>query len=266
MTIEPGAEVSLNGNYRLQVEGTLIARGTSETHVLFLPGEIPSRSDLEPPGIEFTGDDQSDSIIEFCEFHNNGVFTGEAAPLIQRSFFYDGSIQAEGGVPLVQHNRLEGGGITFMHSGGHVQIMHNQVIGSSVGILVWSSGDNSVTISHNIIEGATEGLRVYTRGGENIEIAYNTFRENNNAIIFQPGRTLLMPVDIRITSNNFIDSTYEHLTTHEYIESDIIATGNWWGTTNETEIQALIYDYYDDLNLPKVIWHPFLSSAVEDAL
>lgn len=96
-----------------------------------------------------------------------------------------------------------------------------------------------------------------TRGRENKEIVHNTFRGNSRAIVLRFGRTLPMPVDIRIMSNNFIDSTYEHLRTHEYITSDIIATGNWLGITDESEIQRLIFDYYNALKLPEVIWQPF---------
>jgi|GEM_PF-2794825 len=39
---------------------------------------------------------------------------------------------------------------------------------------------------------------------------------------------------------------------------DINATLNWWGTTNETLIEEHIYDYYDDYNLGRVIYKPYL--------
>ena len=103
-----------------------------------------------------------------------------------------------------------------------------------------------------------------TSGEDTVEISHNTFMGNGHAIVLQPARTLDVSVDLVISGNNFVDSAYDHLVTHEYINSDIVATGNWWGTTDETEIEGLIYDYNDDLNLPKVIWHPFLTSSVED--
>jgi len=44
--------------------------------------------------------------------------------------------------------------------------------------------------------------------------------------------------------------------------ADVNATDNWWGTTNTAEIDQHIYDYYDDFNLRKVIYQPFLDSPV----
>lgn len=270
LTIQPGTKVLFRGNYPLQVEGTLVARGTPENNILFsfdqssdmsLPGDRP-----EFIGIEFVGSDGSDSVIELSEFHDVVVHTGEASPLIQYNHFYGGAIKAEGGVPVVQHNVLEEGYIDFMHpQGGDVRIMHNQVMGSSIGVSVWGFRENSIAISNNLIDGATEGLRVCTRGGEKIQITQNTFRGNDHAIMLCPGRSLEMSVDIRITGNNFIASTYHHIYTHKYITSDIIATENWWGTTYESEIQGLIYDYHHDLTLPKVIYKPYATAPIPGA-
>jgi hypothetical protein len=44
---------------------------------------------------------------------------------------------------------------------------------------------------------------------------------------------------------------------------DVNATYNWWGTINETEIRSHIYDYYDNYNLGRIIFRPFLSEPVK---
>ena len=41
--------------------------------------------------------------------------------------------------------------------------------------------------------------------------------------------------------------------------TDVDAINNWWGTTNETLIHEHIYDYYDDYNLGRVSFKPFLT-------
>jgi len=41
--------------------------------------------------------------------------------------------------------------------------------------------------------------------------------------------------------------------------TDVDAINNWWGTTNETLISAHIYDYYEDYNLGRVLFKPFLT-------
>jgi len=45
--------------------------------------------------------------------------------------------------------------------------------------------------------------------------------------------------------------------------ADVDATNNWWGITNETLIREHIYDYYDNYNLGRVIFKPFLTDQAE---
>jgi hypothetical protein len=48
-------------------------------------------------------------------------------------------------------------------------------------------------------------------------------------------------------------------------DTDIDISNNWWGTTNQAEINAAIYDYYDDFTLGKVNYSPFLTSIEPNA-
>lgn len=260
LTIEPGTRVTFNSNYRLQVEGTLIAQGRADTPIVFWVEESTG-DQYFASGVEFTGNNQSDSTIEDCEFRNCWVFAGGASPLIQDNIFYDAVVRADGGSPVVHNNILEGSTITFMHPGGDVEIVGNHI--NEGGVLIWCSTRNPITISHNIIENASTAIEIHTRGDESILITHNVLRNSGTAINLQFGRTLSHLVDIQITNNDFVANRM-NLSTHEYIISDIVATNNWWGTTDETQIQELIYDYYDDLNLPKVHWQPYLTSPVED--
>jgi len=50
-----------------------------------------------------------------------------------------------------------------------------------------------------------------------------------------------------------------------YACPDIDAIENYWGTTNAAAIDARIYDYYDDFNLPKVLYTPFLHMPDQEA-
>jgi len=45
--------------------------------------------------------------------------------------------------------------------------------------------------------------------------------------------------------------------------NNVDAINNWWGITNETLIREQIYDYYDDYNLGKVLFKPFLTTPAE---
>jgi len=45
--------------------------------------------------------------------------------------------------------------------------------------------------------------------------------------------------------------------------NDVDAINNWWGTTDETLIREHIYDYYDDYNLGRVLFKPFLTAPAK---
>jgi parallel beta-helix repeat protein len=48
--------------------------------------------------------------------------------------------------------------------------------------------------------------------------------------------------------------------------SNVNATYNWWGTTDTSAIDASIYDYYDNFELPKVDYTPFLTATNTQAV
>ena len=62
--------------------------------------------------------------------------------------------------------------------------------------------------------------------------------------------------------NNIYDNGY-NIENDIAFGKDVNATHNWWGTTNETSIEEHIYDHYDDANLSRVWYKPYLSSPVE---
>ena len=67
--------------------------------------------------------------------------------------------------------------------------------------------------------------------------------------------------------NNIFDNTatykvYNHIPSDS---PDVDATNNWWGTTDESEIQVGIYDFHDDFRVSIVDYHPYLMSPDTDA-
>lgn len=77
------------------------------------------------------------------------------------------------------------------------------------------------------------------------------------AIVVQPGFTGV------IQSNNLVNqTTYEIFLAPGTADGPIDAQSNWWGTTESSLIEALIWDFSDDLDLAVVDYEPFATSHV----
>jgi subtilisin family serine protease len=59
-------------------------------------------------------------------------------------------------------------------------------------------------------------------------------------------------------------STYDFYR-HPSVQADVDASLNYWGTTDESEISARIFDYYDDFEPGKIVFMPILESPYLDA-
>jgi hypothetical protein len=67
-----------------------------------------------------------------------------------------------------------------------------------------------------------------------------------------------------ISGNNIYGNGIYNIKNHLPFGQDLKATMNWWGTTNDTEIGASIYDYYEDYNLSRVLFEPFLTNPIPE--
>lgn len=61
-------------------------------------------------------------------------------------------------------------------------------------------------------------------------------------------------------SLNSIISNHDSLVFVNHFESDIFAWDNWWGTTDTTQIDSLIYDHHDQVIYGEVFYKPMLDS------
>ena len=86
------------------------------------------------------------------------------------------------------------------------------------------------------------------------EIRYSTIKANNQSGIYYSNK----PLDVHYS--NLLDNVPYDV--KNSFPNDINSTHNWWGTTNATLIDERIYDYYDDFNVGKVFYKPFLVPPV----
>lgn len=171
---------------------------------------------------------------------------------------------------LVDGNHINYGGITAYSStirgnwvenapGWGIQaysfdmISANRVTHCANGIEVW--GMNGVVSGNLIANNSGIGLRI----NNNSEITSNTFTGNNGSAI-----VLVYSTEMSVHDNNFEfnSGTYdiENLVPISNLPQ-VSANGNWWGTTDASEINQRIFDINDEYNYGQVVYEPVLTGA-----
>ena len=177
---------------------------------------------------------------------------------------------------------------SYAHHTISIIINNNMISGNSQGIGdTFFSGDSAKTISNNIIvDNAGEGISNSghstitcntisgnsSTGISNIgdsTISFNIITGNDGSGICNSGFSFIDNNEITgnfgygieaSSLNSFTENNLYNNTTYDFYytgTTDQTATNNYWGTTNTLEIDKKIYDYWDDINLGKVIYEPF---------
>jgi hypothetical protein len=270
LTIEPGVTVNLK-DYYIQVNGTLIAKGTSADNIQFNGGTI----DFTEVNSNWNQQTSSGCIIENANLSLTFLFIKDCSPKIYHNSITSG-ISINGGAAIISNNiiqTLSMGSVIQVAKGSPV-ITYNQILtkrfddmgnpdtyggismenainayiyGNTFKNLAGASiyaGKSSGTILRNHLSNGIEG------GGELI-IENNTIGEgitnpsSASTILYNN----ILSGDIQLTGSGNINATY-----------------NWWGTTDTSEIDRRIIDFNDDFNLGKVTYTPFLTEANPEAI
>jgi len=299
--IKPGVQVIFTGAYQLYVEGNLIADGNSGSMIEFL-SYVENRSEIY---FEYTGDTGEnrldyckinstrivsyessvsirDSIIsgsstdiaegDYMTYISNNTFRQCTDVIKIRSKFdttyvtsneFDnctaqvrGREDAETYI-LFWNNTVHrsGSGAIFQ---GWVDSRYNKFYNNSHGMEI-NDAYGHMNLSHNLVYNNSVGVYVLDRGEESL-IAYNTITRNSIGI--------LMNTLSGNYSNNNIYNNYEYsvrLIVRGHMGEDIFMLYNWWGSDDRYEIDDYIQDYYDDSQLPRIIFRPFLDEFVCEA-
>lgn len=164
-----------------------------------------------------------------------------------------------------------GGGVDE-NSGG--SIVNNLITNNTVSNDYYSrngggiSASSAAAISNNsIINNTAPSSAGIYQGYGNGSISGNTIISN-----VATGTAPTYTVDIAgntstCKSNNIIGNaaTYELYNTTPQSSPDIDATNNWWGTSVESQIQAKIFDWFDDATKGIVTYSPFAPAIRTDA-
>jgi hypothetical protein len=272
LTVEPGATVNINSGCYLQINGTLIAKGTAGSKITFNGGQI--KLNFATSYNEQTG---SGSIIENCIFTSNQeqqLSIKSSSPKIDNNIFnsqvyigqhngtvfgntFNAPLKVSGGSIVLTQNLFKQGLQLVELPGPNVQVLENTFTGYSdgAGISIGANdlnGQCSLKIERNLISNNKYGISDDTINSPTIR--YNTVVNNNVGITLLDGKGQNYRIEYN-TINNEQDLVLRPWTGCP----DIDVSNNYWGTTDTSQIDNSIYDYYDDFNLGKVNYQPILN-------
>jgi parallel beta-helix repeat protein len=164
LTIEPGVTVKFDGFYRIQVEGALVAIGTSSEKIVFTSNKSsPQAGDwqallFQPSSIDAVVDAndnyKSGSIIKHCEIAYGGpIQADQSSPYISDNYIHHvsgppprdwptGTLWLEGSSSIVKNNTITDNqisGIVTGGIGGAPKILNN-TIKNNIGGGGWGGG------------------------------------------------------------------------------------------------------------------------------
>ena len=269
LTIQSGVTVNIN-SYYIEVNGTLVAIGTSNNMIQFNNGAITFTQFSTPWNAEtntgstiqysvFNGTSTQEFIIALYTelFSNNDVsypvYVASGSPIISNNIFTartffggqgGGTISSPAiqltsvgmGEPqeaVVSDNIISGsfGTASVEVEGGYPVIEGNLITGGGTGIGIEGSVQTGVTIINNTIADCSDnGIYAYTNALGATTISFNNLEYNSEYNLYW-----------QITGN--LNASY-----------------NWWGTTDNQAIGNSIYDFSNDFSLSTVTYVPFLTA------
>jgi parallel beta-helix repeat protein len=143
-----------------------------------------------------------------------------------------------------------------------IQIYNNYIVNNSeYGISIWDVEDDydNENITSNIIANNEIGIKI--GHGATSQIINNNITENKIGIDVFKDIAYSDETIFEIKNNNVQDNVEYNI--QNDVDIKVIVPNNWWGTTDTSLIDTLIYDYQDDFELGKVEYLPILESPVD---
>ena len=289
LKIEPGVDVQFEGDYYLQVEGKLEAKGTVDERISFYG--IGAGED-NWYGMKFVND--NDSVIShanvsglkkgisgYCDIDHseitaNGWAVGSYASYddkycLSGNLIYsiiNGNASVRNG--FVTSNEIHGTTI-YLHS---ANVDGNTFEGTSLKTSYCFVYNNDVSTTN--VASVQDIQKYVTYNNCELQIGFENHSSDMRASelsLIQFNNCTFSKLAASVNGSNFINCGAITITTDIKVLSEFDLTGNYWGELNTSELgskgddsnMSFINDYYDDFNLSKVLYSDWKESAVSDA-
>jgi hypothetical protein len=293
LTIEAGVTIDFD-QYYLQVNGTIIARGTADNKIVLTtnkpPQPILQQVQLMPSSTSWNDQTGSGCIIENAALNQVSVVARGCSPKISNNVFTKPfwiAVQSTEGSILLSDNVFQNvdtegisvgklavvtnnvfsvttGDATAIVAHDNAYVANNKIMSFYNGITVDShvtiKGNTVVNCSNAGIWCASDTITVESNyiANNHIGILSGGITQYNTIINNEIGIQTQSPlVQATIKNNNIVGSTKNSMVLTSPVNVD--ATNNWWGTTDNHAINQSIRDYKNDFNLGTVTFVPFLT-------
>lgn len=298
LTIQEGVKIYFKKGLAIKVKGNIVVKGSSSKKVIFssedkskgawhgIDVESGARVEIRHCFIEYAstaikvGSDVNKAVIDNCVIKHGGIET-ESRAAITNSEINGGIILNNGSNHLIKANTITDHGIKIDYTSDNNVIEENSIEAGKHydGIYTdyhridyWNAPSSYYYSEGNKIEGNTItncNTGIHISGGSSNIISNNMIRNNtddgiylgdgtviNNTIKENQGYGIHVGDAVKIVNNEIYGNTKCDL--YNKGSSEIDASNNWWGTTNESEIVTKIFDYFQDAEKGIVKFKPFL--------
>lgn len=255
LTIEAGTTVMAAKDKYIQVRGSIICNGTYDAPITLTSDD----QDYKWKGITISELGNSTlprtNTFAFCNISNaSTAILGEKGTIQITNSTFDNCGRAlhSDSTSSVFPASFEVDQCTFtnhdtaIYVTGNLDIQNSTIDRCTTGIYAWN---DPLTCEATLIENCSIGIDLgYCK---NATIDRCTFR-NKVGIKWHP---LSSGAKLDIQNSNFYDSTYYIKRTNAY--GTVTAANNYWDCN---DIPSKLYDFYDDFNLGKITYEPYLTA------